>query len=109
PQPTRDACRARTHRGTIIARPARRSCFFSQADDGIRYFHVTGVQTCALPIYPIRIHDENEGKVQVGSIGLSIMMESDLSGSCRRMWRLFGSTKENCSWHINNTSLVLKA
>src|SRR5690606_40349251 len=24
--------------------------FFFQADDGIRYFHVTGVQTCALPI-----------------------------------------------------------
>src|SRR6266511_4710827 len=27
------------------------SCFFFfQAEDGIRYFHVTGVQTCALPI-----------------------------------------------------------
>src|SRR6266511_5861503 len=26
--------------------------FFSQAEDGIRYFHVTGVQTCALPISP---------------------------------------------------------
>src|SRR5439155_16751913 len=26
--------------------------FFFQADDGIRYGHVTGVQTCALPIYP---------------------------------------------------------
>src|SRR5690606_33129223 len=25
-------------------------CFFFQADDGIRDFHVTGVQTCALPI-----------------------------------------------------------
>src|SRR5690606_40928750 len=25
--------------------------FFFQAEDGIRYFHVTGVQTCALPIY----------------------------------------------------------
>src|SRR5207302_7242284 len=26
-------------------------CFFFQAEDGIRDFHVTGVQTCALPIY----------------------------------------------------------
>src|SRR5690606_39912755 len=26
-------------------------CFFFQAEDGIRAFHVTGVQTCALPIY----------------------------------------------------------
>src|SRR5690606_39743922 len=25
--------------------------FFFLAEDGIRYFHVTGVQTCALPIY----------------------------------------------------------
>src|SRR5690606_41140832 len=24
-----------------------------QAEDGIRDFHVTGVQTCALPIYPM--------------------------------------------------------
>src|SRR5690606_39729920 len=30
---------------------AGRSCnFFFQAEDGIRDFHVTGVQTCALPI-----------------------------------------------------------
>src|SRR5690606_41131631 len=27
--------------------------FFFQADDGIRDFHVTGVQTCALPICPM--------------------------------------------------------
>src|SRR5690606_40066178 len=26
--------------------------FFVQAEDGIRDFHVTGVQTCALPIWP---------------------------------------------------------
>src|SRR5690625_6390891 len=26
-------------------------CFFFQAEDGIREGHVTGVQTCALPIY----------------------------------------------------------
>src|SRR5690606_39878467 len=30
-------------------------CFFFQAEDGIRDFHVTGVQTCALPIFdPVR-------------------------------------------------------
>src|SRR5690606_40705996 len=28
-----------------------RSSFFFQAEDGIRAFHVTGVQTCALPIF----------------------------------------------------------
>src|SRR5690606_40122604 len=29
--------------------------FFFQAEDGIRDFHVTGVQTCALPIYSAAI------------------------------------------------------
>src|SRR5690606_40609988 len=27
-------------------------CYFFEAEDGIRDFHVTGVQTCALPILP---------------------------------------------------------
>src|SRR5690606_40156157 len=31
------------------------SCFFFQAEDGIRDFHVTGVQTCALPILGINV------------------------------------------------------
>src|SRR5690606_39828096 len=30
--------------------PVLLECFFFQAEDGIRVFHVTGVQTCALPI-----------------------------------------------------------
>src|SRR2546430_5440693 len=30
-------------------------CFFFQAEDGIRDLTVTGVQTCALPIYGIAI------------------------------------------------------
>src|SRR5690606_40636700 len=29
----------------------RPAAFFFEAEDGIRGFHVTGVQTCALPIY----------------------------------------------------------
>src|SRR5690606_40739406 len=31
------------------------SVFFFQAEDGIRDFHVTGVQTCALPISAHRV------------------------------------------------------
>src|SRR5690606_40042788 len=30
--------------------------FFFQAEDGIRDFHVTGLQTCALPIYSYIFH-----------------------------------------------------
>src|SRR5690606_39621496 len=31
------------------------------AEDGIRYFHVTGVQTCALPIFTVNVLDYFEG------------------------------------------------
>src|SRR5690606_39606824 len=34
----------------FFARSFRAVIFFFQAEDGIRDFHVTGVQTCALPI-----------------------------------------------------------
>src|SRR5207302_4682183 len=34
------------HRGRLLL-----FFFFFQAEDGIRDFHVTGVQTCALPIF----------------------------------------------------------
>src|SRR5438046_3303238 len=38
------------------ARPSRsRSPFFFQAEDGIRDWSVTGVQTCALPIYLVKL------------------------------------------------------
>src|SRR3712207_8498172 len=33
-------------------------CFFFQAEDGIRYIGVTGVQTCALPISPGKLGDK---------------------------------------------------
>src|SRR2546426_9404543 len=38
--------------------------FFFQAEDGIRDYKVTGVQTCALPIYSITIRDTPD-RVQV--------------------------------------------
>src|SRR5256885_7717729 len=31
--------------------------FFFQAEDGIRDYKVTGVQTCALPIWPVQFSD----------------------------------------------------
>src|SRR2546426_1807146 len=44
---------SRTTTAHIATVPIRRSCsffFFFQAEDGIRDYKVTGVQTCALPI-----------------------------------------------------------
>src|SRR5215471_19949980 len=37
------------------------SLFFFQAEDGIRDLYVTGVQTCALPIYGADGADANDG------------------------------------------------
>src|SRR5688500_20137746 len=37
--------------------------FFFQAEDGIRDYKVTGVQTCALPIFP-RLHRRRRGDVR---------------------------------------------
>src|SRR5690606_40086980 len=39
--------------------------FFFQAEDGIRVFHVTGVQTCALPILSAAFPDGGERLVSV--------------------------------------------
>src|SRR5690606_40775226 len=35
--------------------------FFFQAEDGIRDFHVTGVQTCALPIFEVAVDGRRRG------------------------------------------------
>src|SRR5436309_11812209 len=51
--------------------------FFFQAEDGIRDFHVTGVQTCALPIYEAREEQPHrELRVrQAGAGGLVLALE----------------------------------
>src|SRR5256886_12995278 len=43
----------RLPRGHELGRPRSPGLFFFQAEDGIRYLTVTGVQTCALPIFLI--------------------------------------------------------
>src|SRR5690625_7159708 len=40
--------------------------FFFQAEDGIRDGHVTGVQTCALPIWPSRTPRATRGRPHRG-------------------------------------------
>src|SRR5690606_39738951 len=47
---TLSTTRSAIHSSAAIA------CFFFQAEDGIRGFHVTGVQTCALPISAPQAH-----------------------------------------------------
>src|SRR3712207_6872517 len=46
--------------------------FFFQAEDGIRDIGVTGVQTCALPIYQLRVDllaDADAGALRAGAVG----------------------------------------
>src|SRR5690606_40717412 len=61
--------------------------FFFQAEDGIRDFHVTGVQTCALPIYasPATIsHQRGAASKQAGFAGFYARIMSRLIENGRR-------------------------
>src|SRR5215475_14924679 len=48
--------------------------FFFQAEDGIRDFHVTGVQTCALPISVLVEKAPAQERVHTGDIDLGRML-----------------------------------
>src|SRR5690606_40533458 len=60
-----------------------------QAEDGIRDFHVTGVQTCALPIYGLK------------TAGLFGLMWAIVLG----LWALFGA-RANLLWLFVGIGLV---
>src|SRR2546430_13474512 len=62
-----EASRAATKSGFVIV-----LFFFFQAEDGIRDLTVTGVQTCALPIYAqldVDLAIREGGHVQLGVVG----------------------------------------
>src|SRR5206468_9170720 len=50
--------------------------FFFQAEDGIRDLIVTGVQTCALPIFPMAL-DERSHRLFVGTRRPAMMLVLD--------------------------------
>src|SRR5256886_6764732 len=77
-----------------------RSTFFFQAEDGIRYLTVTGVQTCALPIFYILsriLHDVVKGLLAgrgfVGHIGgddfIFIIPFDDIPDVCGEVLEVF--------------------
>src|SRR5690606_40434950 len=73
-----------------------RANLFVQAEDGIRVFHVTGVQTCALPIYQLHLHRllgrllEGDGDVVDGRTQLRRRCgrseERRVGKECRSRW-----------------------
>src|SRR5690606_39336609 len=63
-----------------LSHPTRTFDFFFQAEDGIRDFHVTGVQTCALPILRIDgVEDVRVGAQQRVEAG--VVLITDLAGA----------------------------
>src|SRR5690606_40982778 len=97
--------------GCWARRSLQCSVFFFQAEGGIRDFHVTGVQTCALPILRAgligeatrasqRFGDHDLGFDALAYSGLALVEEGRVSegkngrASCReraRIWRGGGS------------------
>src|SRR5690606_39757697 len=54
--------------------------FFFQAEDGIRDFHVTGVQTCALPIFSSRSPELWPSAVALSKLASSSIFKPVSSG-----------------------------
>src|SRR5690606_28460937 len=57
--------------------------FFFQAEDGIRDFHVTGVQTCALPILPLSSQWPR----------ISAIFAERRAPMCGRSWRMISAAR----------------
>src|SRR6266576_1440736 len=55
--------------------------FFFQAEDGIRVLYVTGVQTCALPIYQLHWPDSSGVPLQETWEAMAGLVEEGLVGS----------------------------
>src|SRR5690606_39773584 len=60
--------------------------FFFQAEDGIRDFHVTGVQTCPLPIWNVKIESQ---------LNPNYNFENFLEGDSNRLARSAGLAVSN--------------
>src|SRR6266511_4432513 len=60
--------------------------FFFQAEDGIRDFHVTGVQTCALPISSTAPRSWPRCSSGAGSRRTSRSEERRVGKECRSRW-----------------------
>src|SRR5690606_39576543 len=65
--------------------------FFFQAEDGIRVFHVTGVQTCALPIL-VRCEDDLRALYSACAEidGCQLMLQEHIPGGSGKDWFFHG-------------------
>src|SRR5690606_40316925 len=72
--------------------------FFFQAEDGIRDFHVTGVQTCALPIFAGVINIITKRGLEDNGWQLQISLQEETVGN---EFEFFNEGR-----HIQNFSIV---
>src|SRR4029077_21291155 len=73
--------------------------FFFQAEDGIRDSSVTGVQTCALPIYPCRPNQQRLTPVRMRlaqrRLQVSRSEERRVGKECRSRWSAYHYKKNS--------------
>src|SRR5256885_6853429 len=72
--------------------------FFFQAEDGIRDYKVTGVQTCALPISNHHRLSRYTGAFASLLVATYITLEAPLSGMSMNPARSFGSAFPSGIW-----------
>src|SRR5690606_39604802 len=75
-----------------------RVCFFFQAEDGIRDFHVTGVQTCALPISGGGEMMEDEGEGDEGAALDGDALVNERCTVCHTRDRIDAQDKDEDGW-----------
>src|SRR5690606_40813813 len=75
--------------------------FFFQAEDGIRDFHVTGVQTCALPISRLRQHR------YYNVLGILVLQAWSFLG-CLLMWQTDPAIDRTHFSHFGSKALIGK-
>src|SRR5436309_13058405 len=92
--------------------------FFFQAEDGIRDFHVTGVQTCALPISPTwrgaasrsgslsRLHSARMSD-RAASASAARSEERRVGKECRSRWSPYQQNKKLLIGVISELSGVI--
>ena len=71
--------------------------FFFQAEDGIRDDRVTGVQTCALPIYIIAIKD-NENEIIIDLFHLKFAIKGKVTNDIKNFYEVCGQAQKSLIW-----------
>ena len=80
-------------------------CFFFQAEDGIRDWSVTGVQTCALPILYI---DPTDRPLSAGEIFALFLLGVTFVG-CLALVVVIGYTKGEININLTRADVVTQA